>query len=214
MPLLSFFLHFFLHVLFGALAIGGFFCITRGDWEILPDGSRVKRGKIFMDWYLFWYQKKTAVNCIFYKDDELLKVVRILQLQMSNKLNIAMWGRDYVDVIGVVSKEWANEVEIKYNIKVTINNVVGGTRLHLHKEYPLYYFPTWVRDMMAGCVTCHSSWLGSICFWLPFFLVKHGAVENLCFPWTGHYIIALLLTWVAYCFTVAFVVTALWKKYM
>ncbi len=74
------FLQFFLIITtLGALSVTGWFFITRGDEEILPDGSGKKVGKIFKGWYFFWTKEKKPKHRIYYRGDELDKLIAELR---------------------------------------------------------------------------------------------------------------------------------------
>ena len=213
MNFLPFFYTYFLHLLFGALCICGWFAITRGYLETMPDGKKKARGKILKGWYLYWFQEKRDAKLVYYKDEEFYKMYLQVNNATSTKLIVSVQGKNHLVVVGVINTMWKYQVEQALGIKIITKSEGENTVVHFAKEYIQYRFPEWVRDVMAGCITCHSSWLGSICFWVPVAISSWWDIR-LTYGFTGEFIFALLSTWVAYCVSLAFITTALWKKYM
>lgn len=216
MQFLLFFLHYFLHLLFGAFFIVGFFAITRGTEEIYPDGSKYRVGKIFKGWFFFWFRERKNKIRKYYRLEELKKLLIQIDNSSQLKLVITKQGNNYIDISGRVPESWKSEIEIRFGVKMDEKLIEpdGNSTLHFYKEYPNYVYPWWIRDALAGCITCHSSWLGTICFWLPFLLTDKEQVWGTIYGFTDHLVAGLVVTWIAYCISLAFVTTGLWKKYM
>lgn len=199
-------IQFLLHLLVGALFICGWFAITRGSIEIMPDGSQKRVGKIFMGWYFFWYREHSRKLKIYYRGDELRKLLVQMDNSSTFKLSIESINDDRIEIIGSLVPKWIDEMIQKFGIIIEDKQILrtGNHIVSFAKEYPNYVFPTWLRDVMAGCVTCHSSWLGTICFCIP----------QLWFTYPVTVSGEILMLWVGYCISEAFIVTALWRKYM
>jgi|ERR1700761_8553420 len=216
-----YFLPYFLHLLAGAFLIVGFFAITRGTELTQPDGSIKRVGKIFKGWFFFWFKENGKIK-YYYKDDELVKIIaQIRAIRPNSTIKVYyenMPGPNIVRISGIASsivdEYFWSEIESRFNLKVEVvktfvpENMQGSELAYmifkLYKEEPNYVFPWYMRDMLAGCVTCHSSWLGSVCFWVPAIIGIYGSLSML----------HLVMLWICYCISQAFIVTALWKKYM
>lgn len=209
----QFFSNYFLYLFFGAFFICGFFSITRGNIEILPDGTKKKQGKILKSWFLFWFQEKENPKLVHYTGSRLTFLLK----QVNNVTGIKVMPTEYhaesIVIPGRINTSWQDDVERALDIKIIVTAGAENDILCFAKEYTEFVFPWYIRDMMAGCITCHSSWLGSICFWVPYFLCKKYFVTSL-FNFTDNLLLSLILTWIAYCISLAFITTGIWKKYM
>ncbi len=221
MVTISYFMIYFMHLLAGALLITGFFAITRGTELMKPNGSVKRVGKIFKGWYFFWMKEREMEYRSYYFDNELIKIIsQIRALRPAADIKVLFedsktaknLGRGIMT--GVFDQYFWAEVEVRFGIKVEVEKdfvaPAGGADyswvvFRLYKKEPNYVFPWYLRDMMACCITCHSSWLGSICFWIPVILGIYGF--DYC-PFL------FFVMWPLYCISQAFVVTALWKKFM
>lgn len=201
----SFFVPFFLHLLFGAFFICGFFSITRGAIELLPDGTKRKNGKIFKAWYFFWF-REVGKNKLFYAGQQLENLLLQVQTSNVNKFTVIDKGESdkYIVISGSTTQDTIREMEMRFNIKLLTKRIVDDTIIYFYKEEPAYFFPWYLRDMMAGCITCHSSWLGTLLFFSLYQVMEFSQ-----FSWP-----LLIFAWISYCVSLAFVTTALWRKYM
>lgn len=215
-----YFIPYFLHLLAGALLIVGFFAITRGNEITQPDGSIKRVGKIFKGWFFYWFKERADKLKVYYRDEELIKMIAQIRA-IKAAADIKVYFEDdkgknrLVSGVakGVIDGYFWAEVEARFNVKIdAVKTFVpenGGSDFaymifKIYKEERNYVFPWYMRDMMAGCVTCHSSWLGSICFWIPAIIGLYGPLS----------MTHLIMLWITYCISQAFIVTALWKKYM
>ena len=65
------FLYVAIMVLVASFFLCGFFDITRGELEVMPDDTIEKRGKIFRSWSLFWLKKANQPKVYWYSGEQL-----------------------------------------------------------------------------------------------------------------------------------------------
>lgn len=214
MVVLFYFIVFFLYLLFGAIVINGFYSVTRGSIKTMPDGTKRKEGQLLRDWYLFWYQEaltssdgvkwKPKKKRYQYVDNELTKIVATWQ-QSNYKFGIADYLSDRIVVSSHPDQKTVTMVANSLNIVAELGRGKTGVEVKFYMEETVYKFPWWLRKMLAGCITCHSSWLGSILFWTGYLFAAHyGAAINSN--------LLVFLTWISYCFALAFLSPYLYKK--
>lgn len=209
----AFLIAFILFLFVGAMAINGFFNITRGHWQVLADGTKVKAGPLLKFWWFFWYKEWSQPIILIYKGDELLKLLNQWQNSMY-KFAITKYEHDSILIASLPDEKTlrSGALSMGVNLCVFHDDSANAVRVSFRKEYPHYFFPEWVRDWLAGCITCHSSWLGSIIFWTAYALCNKNSLWIWIYGWTDYYYIALFVTWITYCFSLAFLSTFLWKK--
>jgi len=214
MIVLIYLVTFFLFLLFGGIAISGFYSVTRGSIKTMPDGTKKKEGQLLRDWYLFWYRearvrsypsKQWVVRKKKYQyvGDELTKIVATWQ-NTAFKFGIANYLSDRIVVASHPDQRTLNMVANSLNIAVIMEKGQEGIEVKFYMEETEYVFPWWLRKMMAGCITCHSSWLGSIIFWTGYGIAHNQLAINSN--------LLVILTWIAYCFSLAFISPYLYKK--
>lgn len=201
---------YYMSLIAGALFIVGWFSITRGSLEVMPDGSVKKHGKLFKGWYFFWFKIKEFER-VYYKDEELEKfMVQVKQL-LDCKATLNEAGASF-NVGCAVDKE--GEIEARFDVKLLVKPRGGATvsnDVFVYKSYPKYVYPDWVRDMLAGCVTCHSSWMGTLIYWAVIFFMREE-VLGFFTSWTAYPILLAIVFNVVYCISLAWLVTALYSR--
>lgn len=220
MLVINFFIVYFLLLAFGGIICTGWHSITRGFEKTLPDGSKKKVGKLFKGWYFFWFQKKEVLR-IHYSGDALFAIFSKFRPYYSGiyKPFISCVGHEgcsnmsmlvdytFLDAIPLLRSTF----DINFIVKV--GNDKGEYIVFVYGEEPVYRFPEWLRDPLAGCVTCYASIYGSVIFWTFYALAKTSSLGDVCQLWVEMmYSGTVFLVWVAYCISLAFVNTTLWIK--
>jgi hypothetical protein len=209
MELFTFIELFLILILIGTLTVTGWFFITRGRKEMLPDGTLISKGKIFKGWFFFWTRTK-GKEVVFYKGDQIVQLYRLYQIEYpGNPYNLHSGGNSFI--VGIrdrdrylsLLKNDLPQIEERLGCKIDLKQEV----LSLYKLYDRYVFPWWVRDPLAVCSTCFASIYGSIFYWSVILLA------NDLFAWTEHIFFAKIFFWVAFCLSLAVCNTALAKKF-
>jgi hypothetical protein len=162
---------YFLLLLMGTGFCLGWYSITRGRIEILPDGRIHKTGKLLKDWYFFWNQYLVK-ETIPFTGDQLDKKYKDLLMHggpysnwnTSGQIKL-MFGwvqaRDYETLQQFQRDQY--KISEALSVKVLIGE--NNNAIQFVKEYPKYYFPEWVRDWLCNCPTCSASFYGSLFYW-------------------------------------------------
>ncbi len=194
---------------FGTLAVSGWYFITRGEKETLPDGTVKKTGKIFKDWYFFWTQTK-GVKKIYYQNDQLFYLLMDylsyypandygLVPETGNKASLKFKNEMF-------AKKFESDIEkIKTDLQVEV--LLKGDYVSFYKEYDEYVYPEWVRMPLAECATCFASVYGSLFYW-PVIWLQHGL-----FRWSYHPNVAALFFWIVFCLSLSVLNTVIAKKF-
>lgn len=212
--MIEFFTVYFLMLLFGAIIITGWFLISRGDIIIQPDGKKKRSGLLFKSWQLFWEQPKGTITTQ-YKGGQLYKLKRELIQTAKNEgyTGTFMFFDDFIlttqDIkpfISALEHQIRDlKIEILDNGKEKSNDKSVG--LTLYKKERGYRFPEWLRDVMAGCITCHASIYGTVIFWGVVFVFGTEMFSSF-----KHQTVGIILTWFSYCFSLAFLNTFFYKQ--
>jgi len=195
-------------LIFGALAVTGWYFITRGEIKVREDGSKVKTGKVFREWYFFWTKKKKEKERVYLNEANLVELyLKIRDQYRANPIYAAITVEDKSMVFKTPEKfnEERLWIEKAFDLKFVDK---GGGVYSVYKEYDAFVFPAWVRDPLAQCATCFSSIYGSTFYWLLIALVK----ENL-FAWATTPWLAAVFFWIAFCFSLSVLNTALAKRW-
>lgn len=191
-------------IIIGSLLVTGWFFITRGFEQIMPDGNIYRYGKVFKGWYFFWNKKKIEKQKIYYTGKQLSELV--VNLQRNDALKIQLYGNAIrIGTGNGIDVENLYTSSVSHGFKVFDK---GDNVFALYKEYDDYVYPWWVRDPLANCATCFASLYGTIAYWTFIALSK----ESL-FYWSSHPVIASITFWVAFCLSIAVINTALAKKF-
>lgn len=211
MQLLQFMQFYMYFLVAGTLAVTGWYFITRGREEILPDGRVVRKGKVFMGWYFYWTKTKGKCN-VYFIGEELQKLHKQYLVEFPNdpygffiQDNVFIVNKPFTDNDVKEMQKHIEKIETALDVKVLLKN---QQMLSFYKEYDKYVWPWWLRDPMAVCATCFASVYGTIFYW--------GVVlvcgENL-FAWTVNVLLAKILFWISFTFSLAVLNTALAKKF-
>lgn len=210
MDFLHFALSFLAMLTFGALSITGWFFVTRGRKETMPDNSQQKRGKLFRDFYFFFTQTNGSTK-IYFKDDQLKAFLLDAQHDL---IKAAVGVHPYLDIHEGKQIYFGNCIEINKEIIRMIGKqydvhflYIGRNEYRVAKSYPDYVFPEWIRHPIAVCVTCFASLYGSMFYWLIVPYMQYP------FAWSDVPQFHRFLFWVVFCLSLAVLNTALAKKY-
>ncbi len=204
----------------GTLVVGGWFFITRGWTETLPDGREIRKGKIFRGWYFFWMKETAKPERIYYTGAQLKILYKQFKLSLGKKfsdldlvielhdaaLQVTAWRKDREEkdkhiLVGVYHQTREELMEVGESLGFRVHDKSNGF-FALYKEFPAYRFPELVRHPLASCATCFASLYGSMFYWAS---VGIFAVR---LP-----ILALLFCWICFCLSLAVTLTAVAKKY-
>ena len=202
MSFLEFILSFCLLSLVGSAAIYGWFLVTRGSWEITPDGKWKKTGMIFKYWSLFFEQYRKTKK-IYYSGNEFNKKYALV-----SKIRPDLIPGKYVgDILEGPNSGWLKPplgkciVEekdlnaIKDLLLVEIEWDGEKNRFRFYKDEPVYDWPEWIQKPLSSGPTCLAGPYGTI-LWLLFLKLQRGA-----FQWTDSPILA------KFCFGAIFLLT-------
>lgn len=210
---------YFANLFIGAIAITGWYAITRGHWETCPDGKKKFVGKIFKGWLKFW-EKEKGKNTVYYQGEELKRLMMQLEpiLGLSTdkshknqyyfadtRIYLTPTSREIIQQRGFIAEL---QREIKFKIfELDLTQVGSGFVAYaiISKDFEDYVFPEWVRSPMSSCIYCHSSVYGSIMWLLLGTMGKnflHVSIPDFVY----------FIFWPIYCFSLSFILPWLNKK--
>jgi hypothetical protein len=183
MSIMQFLLTFLILTVISSCAIVGWYLITRGSWEITPDGKWKKEGMIFKYWSLFFEQYRKT-KTVYYFGDGLQEKFEFLK-KVHPKI---VTGRLQYDQ----SRIWAHSGNVITSAELELIRdalqctVAVGLKdeLILSKQEPVYDFPEWVQKPLSSCPVCMSGPYGTA-IWLVFLRLQHGAFGWSDYPITG-----------------------------
>ncbi len=223
-----YFLNYFLLLLASSVLTCGFFMVTRGSREIMPDGSIVERGALLRSYYFFWFRERPEPIEWRYSGDELASFFKVIKASVPHDVmvvltkTVIMIGPNPADC--VVGNTFTTDVKfIEYiptlrkdlGSKFSIISIKEGVfEIAVYREEPDYVFSEHVRKMMAGCITCFSSLYGTIIFLCANALFDRELLISSLYGFFGDTptVVALPFTWAAYCVSLAYLNTFLWNK--
>ena len=175
--MVQFFSLFIVLLVISALAINGWYNITRGRWETGPDGSKKWVGKIFNFWGKFLQQHTSGIE--YYTNDEFLKEF--------SKIREFFKDDDIHEIVsnGIIAKSMnAKKAALLFtyarkmgvNISLTdqpeTEGHKSGTAVTIYKEIFKYKIPYWLRYPLGECLSCAASFYGTICWIFFYYLLK------------------------------------------
>lgn len=216
MALLQQILSFFALLLLAGMFINGWYAITRGYKEYYPDGTIRKRGKIFREWTFFWEKEKPEPILKFYSGAELVYLLHKMRIYIKPDMSVGIRNDNELSV-SESFKPMIPIIEKEMDIQMSIHWEEGHTMsiVNVWKKYPDYVFPWWMRDMLASCITCFSSLYSTLFYVFIHVLFRWDILRHTlygCFADDKMWL-AIPLTWVTYCFSLAWLNTVLWKKF-
>lgn len=217
-----YFLHYFMLLLASAIAICGWFAATRGFTEKMPDGTIRKYGKAFKGWYFFWFKEKKQSKTYTYKGDSLY----MLLCDMAKTFPVLGW--DDKKIIGFYRSCAASDIsfgipaglnhiipiiERTLNIKlVMLSRALEVNNYSACKQEIAYEHPWWLRDMMAGCITCFPTVYGNLIFWTYYWFSSKELLDKI-YGWSNVNPMYLVFgTCIVFWLSLAWLCTVLWKK--
>lgn len=220
MPIIQYFLCFFLLLLASVITICGFYLSARGEEKKHADGSMTRHGNILKFWYFFWDRKKEN-KYITYSGDEFLLVAERIKPYLKRfnvihtinyktcTIKVDLFDDNTLYFIAIIAKE----VRVRFRLHTNIEkNCSTEYLLFVEEINEVYVFPEWLRKMMAHCITCHASFWGSIVFWSFHLLCKQAFLRDFFYELTDHYWPMVICTWISYMLSFAFVATFFYKK--
>ncbi|HEU4608975.1 MAG TPA: hypothetical protein VFS31_12755 [Chitinophagaceae bacterium] len=203
-----FFTTYFGLVLMATMIICGWFAATRG-WEVeLPDGRKERKGKLFKAWYFFWFQEKGSKRRYF-ENDSLYEIGERIKA-ISN-----VYVEEYGTARLIASESILPHLpKLRYHLKLNLDiepALNDKVLVTVFKEYPNYLFPEWIRDPLAGCITCFPTVYGNLIFWVFAILAKYTNLNTDVYVFLDMSFWGLMATWIGYWLTLAFTCTLFWN---
>lgn len=175
--MLQFLITYVLFLLVSAFAINGWYNITRGRWEIAPDGSKKWVGKIFNFWGKLLQQhteeiqyytneeflKEFAKIKEFFKEDDILQLVSNGAIVKSMNPKKAAFLFSYAQKLGL-------NISIAEQEEGPENR--GGTAITIFKVIMNYKIPYLLRYPLGECLSCMASLYGTICWVFFYYLLR------------------------------------------
>lgn len=224
-----FLVNWLLFLLFGALLANGIFLITRGHYEYKADGTVEKQGALLKAWWFFWFAERTKKKNVWYKGDHMQAVFDQLRSMIPSNIPMEL-NRDFITDRGsdhftdfIANSTFGTSIEfIPYipkmrnalDVKFKIDSIIKGVvTILVYKDEPEYIHSWYLRTMMAGCITCFSSFYGVVSFVLVNALFSPEALRPLYGPFgnTSPFIY-LPVTLIAYCISLSYVNTWLFNR--
>jgi hypothetical protein len=190
MSLLEFFLSFLILTVISSGAIVGWYCVTRGEWTMTPDGKWKKTGMIFNFWSLFFeqYRKTQKVYYIgkpFSDKYALVSKIRPDLIPGKYCIDILESDRSYLkSPLGKNPVEEKDLNALKDLLLVEIEWDVENDRFRFYQDEPIYDWPQWIQKPLSSCPTCLAGPYGTA-IWLVFLKLQRDA-----FAWTDSPIFA------------------------
>lgn len=201
MTFLEFTFTFTFMILFAALAICGWFIITRGEWHPSPDGTWKKYGMIFKEWSLFWEQpvRNKQERKVYYSGKELAKkwaFLKKVRPDLYEKYQLSAFHESSLmaTIAGVVEDKDLEGIKDVLACEVTRDS---QKYFRIYQLEIIYMFPSWVRKPLSECPTCMASVYGSAFYW---FVVIQA---HTLFSWSSKEFLAKFGFWVIFCLILA-----------
>lgn len=217
MTFIIFLTSFLLYLLVSSICITSFFAITRGETEVLPDGSVHKFGKLLKGYYFFWFKEKSKQK-IYYSGDELGALM--LQFKEYYTGELSLLGNVYQPVTVTLLKaprefeQYIPALRQKFDIGFeSVEHAGDYTTLAVFWLDTEYIFPAWLRTVMAGCITCTPTIYGNIIYWATIVLIKDSILYQSLFGIFNDHTQGVIALWLLYWISLAWTNTVLWKIY-
>lgn len=204
--MIEFLIIYILILFLSAVAINGFFNITRGRWEVQPDGTKEWTGKLLSGWSKFLQQH--TVNREFYSEKEWSREFSKLTAFFSVDEIIELLETGVVVTkMSSIRKGYLASFAAVNNILYTGRDYGSGTLICVYKEVKKYKIPYIIRTPLGECLACMSSVWGTVCavFWYQISLLVYqihpviGIGIFIEMPFYG-----LFCIWVAFCISLAY----------
>lgn len=174
--MITFYAIFLILCLSASLFCVGWYNITRGWVEYLPDGTKKNVGQVFGFWQRFW-EEQLDTQRIYYNNEATER--KYFEL---NYLDPKLAYKLYVDKeynIYCISKK--EGVEILDTELLKIENLLGckiqknldHNFYHLYIENPIFRFPEIIRKPISACIRCYASVYGTL-IWALFCLLNYN----------------------------------------
>lgn len=208
------------------IIINGWYAITRGRWELNPDGTKFWTGKIFNGFHKFLEQH--IIETKVYQGEQFVKEFsKVLDFFKADE--ILIMAADAVEVKEISPKRaallytYAASKNVIISLQPYVNEKMGpaGTAVTLVsflKEVPKYKIHYLIADPLGLCLTCMSSFYGTALWIIWYFLMREvnsiqpNATVSLFLDLSIGFKIGL---WILFCISLAYVNDTLFniKKY-
>ncbi len=165
--MITLFLTFLVLLILGPIFITGWYIVTRGYYDIEPNGAFVKRGKILKDWSIFWEDIDHYKPMYFFGQQLEKKLEDIKRLCPSLKTRFSM---NQGDASLLCPAPLSEEEETVVQKAILSSLLIKGNDVFVYIERPVYRFPEWVRMITSSCLPCMSSVYGSLFWWVSYFV--------------------------------------------
>lgn len=197
---------FALTLFLSSIFINGFYNITRGRWEVKPDGSKEWAGKILSFWGKFLQHH--SITKEFYKGNEFYKQAAILQefFAVNEIIEVLETGM-VVEKMGCKKMVVFEVFAASKNILFTTRDYGSGKIISLYREKKEYTLPNLVRAPLGECLACMSSFFGTICW---FIWVEIAIASQVIYPtnevalFLGLNIFLKIILWGVFCISLAY----------
>lgn len=211
----------FIITVLSALLLNGWYAITRGRLEVRPDGSRERKGKLFMGWHFFWTQE-TGKKKVYFTGVQmyqlysrlrgLVKPENVHLLVFEQKNGIAEANHVYVSkgcVTEEVQIDFLNNLDVRMNIE---NHTETSDCITFYKEFPVYRFSEKLQDVLSECIYCFASIYGLLIFGTFHLLTIGSGFYELVYGWMSASWIGIILTFIVYAISLSYMNGYVYKK--
>lgn len=205
--MLTFFLIYVVLIFLSAMFANGFYNITRGQWNIKPDGSKEWTGKIFSFWSKFLQQH--TIKREYYIDKEWYKVLQVFIMYIDDQIIEIHPNGVVLKKMGVNEKAKFESFLVHNSLSFTSKGFGDSGQLYqFYKEVKVYKIPMWVSAPLGECITCLSSVIGTLC-WIFWYQVIAQVQAVYPTEITGVFLTIPFIIktglWVFFCFSLAWV---------
>jgi hypothetical protein len=189
MNVLQFEAVFLMLTILSSCAIVGFYIVSRGSWEITPDGKEKRTGMLFKHWSIFFEQYRNT-KAVYYEYEGLRQKFEFLKKvhpKIASKLS-------FDNILLAVSKENPlTDGEVKLIEDALLCRTNRSTphadfdQLFLLTDEPIFDWPEWIRKPFSSCPTCMAGPYGTG-IWLAFLKLQRDA-----FSWTDFPVLAYIV---------------------
>jgi len=180
MSLLEFIITFIGLCLISSFAIYGFYTVSRGEWQLTPDGKYKKTGMIFKYWSLFWEQYRRSRTIIYSGDSLEKKYILLCKTYPGISENLRLTTGGLRNVNKLITGAQVKLIEDLLLCKSQWDEDV----LILTTEVPVYDWPEWLQKPISSCPPCMTSVYGTP-IWLLFLKLQKDAFSWTNYPITG-----------------------------
>ena len=157
-------------IFLSAMAINGFYNITRGQWNTKPNGTKEWSGKIFSFYSRFLCEHDVLKE--FYIDEEWLKIFFTVRIWLKPEDILS------IEPNGVILRKFDHNERKQFesflahhDLHFISKGYGDGEIYQFYKEVNRYKIPSWVSAPIGECITCLASVGGTLCWLFWYFLI-------------------------------------------